>query len=67
MKRKYILETRVEQKDRNLRNRVGSDLVTLAVDFLDTRVVGVLVRDEKSGLNVTSVGVFAHAIEHIAI
>lgn len=67
MKRKYILETRVEQKDRNLRNRVGSDLVTLAVDFLDTRVVGVLVRDEESGLNVASVRVFAHAIEHIAI
>jgi hypothetical protein len=67
MKRKYILETRVEQKDRNLRNRVGSDLVTFAVDFLDTRVVGVLVRDEESGLNVASVGVFAHAIEHIAI
>lgn len=46
---------------------MSGDLVTLAVDFLDARVVGVLVGDEESGLNVAAVGVFADAVEHVAV
>ena len=46
---------------------MSGDLVTLAVDFLDARVVGVLVGDEESGFNVAAVGVFADAVEHVAV
>jgi len=51
----------------NLRDGVSGNLVTLAVDFLDSGVVGILVGDEESGLNVAAVGVFANAIEHVAV
>lgn len=46
---------------------MGGDLVTFAVDLLDTGVVGVFVRDEEGGLNVAAVGVFAHAVEHVPV
>lgn len=35
------------------------DLVSLAVELADGRVVGVLVRYEESGLNITAIGVSA--------
>lgn len=46
---------------------MGGDLVTFAVDLLDTGVVGVFVRNEEGGLNVAAVGVFAHAVEHVPV
>lgn len=51
----------------NLRDGVSCNLVSFAVDFLDGRVVAVLVRDEEGGLNVATVGVLALAVEHFLV
>lgn len=44
-----------------------SDLVSLAVSFLHSGVVGVLVGHEVGGLDVATVGVLAFAVEHFFV
>lgn len=46
---------------------MDGDLVSLAVGFLDSGVVAVLVGDEEGGLDVAAVGVLALAIEHFLV
>ena len=50
-----------------VRDGVGGDLVTLIVHLLNGRVVGVLVRHEEGGLDVTAVGVLALTVEDLAV
>ena len=57
----------VELERKDLRDGVGGDLVSLAVDLLDGRVVGVLVGNEESGLDVAAVGILALAVEHLLV
>jgi hypothetical protein len=49
------------------RDGVDSNLVTLAVRLLYRRVVGVLVRDEKAGLDVAAVGILSVAIKYVLV
>jgi len=51
----------------DLRDGVSGDFVTLAVDFLNGRVVAVLVRNEESGLDVAAVGILSLTIEHFLV
>lgn len=46
---------------------MSGDFVTSAVDLLDTGIIGVFVRDEEGGLNVTTVGILALAVEHVPV
>lgn len=55
------------QSGRNLRNGVSGDFVTLAVNFLNGRVVAVFVRNEESGLDVAAIGILALTVEHFLV
>lgn len=46
---------------------MDGDLVSLAVGFLDSRVVAVLVGDKEGGLDIAAVGVLAFAIKHFLV
>lgn len=50
-----------------LRDRVNGDLVSFPVHFLDSRVVGVLVRDEEAGLDFATVWVLAFSVEDLFV
>lgn len=49
------------------RDGVDGDLVALAMHLLHGRVVGVLVRHEKGGLDVAAVGVLAAPVEQLLV
>lgn len=51
----------------NLRNRVDGDFVTFSVRLLNSRVIGVFVGNEVSGLDIASIGIFALAIEYFFV
>lgn len=50
-----------------LRDGVDGDFVALPVHLLDRGVVGVFVRHEERGLNVTAVRILALAVENLLI
>lgn len=52
---------------RYVRYRVHCDFVAFPVGFLHRRIVGVLVRHEERGFDVTTVGVSAFAIEYFLV
>ena len=43
------------------------DLMTSAMNILDSRIVGVFVANEESCLHITTVGVLAFSVENISI
>lgn len=49
------------------RNRMYRDLVSLSVNFLHGRVVGVFMTHKESSLDVTPVGVLPLAVEHLFV
>lgn len=46
---------------------MNCDFVTLAVSFLDGRIVSVLVRDKISGFDIATVWVFALAVKYLFV
>ena len=50
-----------------LRDGVNGDFVSFPVHFLDSRVVGVLVRDEEGGLDFATVRVLAFPVEDLFV
>ena len=46
---------------------MSGDFVSLAVQLLHSRIVGVFVRDEESGFDVAAVGVLAFAVEDLLV
>lgn len=46
---------------------MNGDFVSFSVHFLDSRVVGVLVRDEEGGLDFATVRVLAFPVEDLFI
>jgi hypothetical protein len=46
---------------------MDSNLVSLSVRFLHGGIIGIFVRDEEGGLDVTTVGIFAISVEDVLI
>lgn len=51
----------------NLRDRVYGNLVTFAVSFLNSGVVGIFVRNEVGCFDVTTIRILALSVEHFFV
>lgn len=59
----YFMQKYINVKFSNLRDRVAGDFMSFTMGLVDSRVVGVLMGDEKSRFNVATVGVLAFSVE----